>query len=95
MPSGRFERHVRMAGQRAHHERRPDRQRRLRAAQAERLVVVEADPDDRQQLRREADEPGVAQIVGRAGLAGGVEREAGGARAGAGAFVDARCASCW
>ena len=59
----------------------PDRQRRLRAAQAERLVVVEPDPDHRQQLRREADEPGVAQVVGRAGLAGGVEREAGGARA--------------
>ena len=46
------------------------------------------DPDDGQQLRREADEPGVAQVVGRAGLAGGVEREAGGARAGAGAFVE-------
>ena len=66
----------------------PDRQRRLRAAQADRLVVVEADPDDRQQLRREADEPGVAQVVGRAGLAGGVEREPGRARAGAGAFVE-------
>ena len=45
--------------------------------QADRLVVVEADPDDRQQLGREADEPGVAQIVGRAGLARGVEREPG------------------
>ena len=40
----------------------------------ERLVVVEPDPDHRQQLRREADEPGVAQIVGRARLAGGIER---------------------
>ena len=39
-------------------------------------VVVEADPDDGEQLGREADEPGVAQIVGRAALAGGVEREA-------------------
>ena len=45
------------------------------------LVVVEADPDDGQQLGREADEPRVAQVVGGAGLAGGVEREAGGARA--------------
>ena len=42
----------------------------------QRLVVVVADPDDGEQLGREADEPGVAQVVGRAGLAGGVEREA-------------------
>ena len=54
----------------------------------DRLVVVEAHPDHRQQLGREADEPGVAQVVGRAGLAGGVEREARGARAGGGAFVE-------
>ena len=39
----------RAAGQRALHERRPDRQRRLRAAEAERLVVVEADPHHGQQ----------------------------------------------
>src|SRR5262249_46289762 len=57
-----------VAGQGALHELRPDRQRRLRAAEADRLVVVEADPHDRQQLRREADEPGVAQIVRRARL---------------------------
>ena len=82
-------------GRGALHEGRPDRQRRLRAAQPEHLVVVEPDPDDGQQLRREADEPGVAQVVGGAGLAGGVEREAGGARRGAGALADARCASCW
>ena len=31
-----------------------------------RLVVVQADPDHRQQLGREADEPGIAEIVGRA-----------------------------
>ena len=43
----------------------------------ERLVVVEPDPDDRQQLRREADKPGVAQIVGGPGLACGVQLEAG------------------
>ena len=67
---GRFERRAGAAAERAHHELRPDRQRRLRAAQAERLIVVESDPDDGQQLRREADEPRVAQIVGRAGFAG-------------------------
>ena len=77
MPSGALNVDVGVAGQGAGHERGPDRQRRLRAAQAERLVVVHADPDDRQQLGREADEPGVAQIVGRSRLAGGVEREAG------------------
>ena len=38
-------------------------------------------PDDGEQLGREADEPGVAQIVGRAALAGGVEGEAVGPRA--------------
>ena len=42
-------------------------------------VVVEPDPDHGQQLRREPDEPGIAQIVRRARLAGGVQREAGGA----------------
>ena len=41
-----------------------------------------------EQLGREADEPRVAQIVGRAALAGRVEREPVGARAGAGALVD-------
>ena len=76
-------------------KRRPDRQRRLRAAEAERLVVVEADPDDRQQLRREADEPGVAQVVGRAGLAGGVEREALLPARRRRCPRSARCASCW
>ena len=78
-----------------HHERRPDGQRRLRAAQAERLVVVEAHPDHGQQLRREADEPRVAQVVGGARLASGVEREAAGARARRRCPRSARCASCW
>ena len=41
---GHVERLVGAAGQRPRHERRPDRQRRLGAAQAERLVVVEARP---------------------------------------------------
>src|SRR6267143_2626289 len=85
---GRLERRVGVAGERRLHELRPDRQRRLRAAEADRLVVVEADPDHGEQLRREADEPGVAEIVGRAGLAGRVEREAGAARAGGGPFVE-------
>ena len=57
-------------------KRGPDRKRGLRAAQPDRLIVVEADPDHGQQFRREADEPRVALVVGRAGLAGGVEREA-------------------
>src|SRR5689334_17248148 len=65
-----------VAGEGAAHELRPDRQRRLGAGKADWLVVVETDPGDGQQLGREADEPGIAQIVGRAGLAGGIEREA-------------------
>ena len=47
---GDLEALIRMAGERGLHEVGPDRQRRRRAAQAERLIVVEADPDDRQQL---------------------------------------------
>src|SRR5215204_1044802 len=66
------ERRVRPASQRLGHEGDPDWQRRLGAAQAERLIVVHPYPYDRQQFRREAHEPGVAQIVGRAGLASGV-----------------------
>src|SRR5262245_42281135 len=75
-----------LAGRSAGHERRPDRERGLRAAEADRLVVVEADPHDREEVRREADEPGITQVVGRAGLARGVEREALAARPGAGAL---------
>src|SRR3954471_21209210 len=69
-PVGHVEGLAGVAGEGPGHELRPDRKRRLRAAQAEHLVVVEADPDHRQQLRREADEPGIAEIVGGAGLAG-------------------------
>ena len=41
-----------------------------------RVRLIEADPDAGHQLRREADEPGVVEVVGRAGLAGGRQREA-------------------
>ncbi len=58
-------------------------QRGLRSAQADGRVVVEADPDHRQQFGRQAGEPGVAQVVGGARLAGGVEREPRAADAGA------------
>ncbi len=54
---------------RGDHEPGPDRQRRLRAREGRRRVVVEADPDEREPLRREAGEPVVAPAVGRAGLA--------------------------
>ena len=69
-----------LARQGARHERGPNRQGRLRAGQAERLVVVEADPDHRQQVRREADEPGISKVVRRSRLAGRVEGEPGRAR---------------
>src|SRR6202030_2138182 len=36
---------------------------------AERLIVVEADIDGDHDLRRKADEPGAAEIIGGAGLA--------------------------
>ena len=64
--------------QRLRHERLPD-QRRKRAA-LDRVAVVlgqhrhqlvrVADPDRRHEVGREADEPGVAVVLGRAGLAG-------------------------
>jgi hypothetical protein len=41
------------------------------------LVVIEADPHHGQQIRSKPREPGVAQIVGRAGLARGIEGEPG------------------
>src|SRR5215831_1892520 len=73
---GHLELDVAAAGERSRHELGPDRQCGLGAGEAERLVVVESYPDHREQLRREADEPCVALIVGGAGLAGGVERKA-------------------
>ena len=52
------------------------------------LIVVEADPHHGEQVGSEADKPGVAQIVGGAGLACSVEGEARGARAGARPLVE-------
>ena len=83
MPGGTWNGTLGLPGERRLHELGPDGQRRPAAAEAQRLVVVEAHPDDGQQLRREADEPGVAQVVGGAGLAGGVVDEAQPARAAA------------
>ena len=39
------------------------------------MRLIEADPHAGDQLRREADEPRVVEIVGRAGLAGRRQRE--------------------
>src|SRR5829696_2114425 len=55
-PFGDFEGRVRLAGHRPHHEGRPDRERRLCAAHPDRLIVVEAHPYHREQVRSEADE---------------------------------------
>src|SRR5207244_1346818 len=51
----------------------PDRQRRFGAghALAEWLFLVVADPHAERDVRIEADEPGVAEVVGRGRLAGG------------------------
>ena len=62
------------AGQRrrgALHEVGPDRQRDARGVglAADRRRLIEADPDAGDDRRREADEPGVVIVVGRAGLA--------------------------
>src|SRR5207249_1544897 len=62
------ERRARLPGRGRLHEVDPYRKRGLRSRKPERVVVVEADPDDHQQIRREADEPGVASIVGGTGL---------------------------
>src|SRR5712691_4649407 len=51
------------------HELGPDRQRGLGSAETDGGVVVEADPDQRQEAGRVADEPRVTLVVGGAGLA--------------------------
>src|SRR5690606_7224049 len=53
---------------------------------AERLRLVEADKDADNEIGREADEPGVAPVIGGAGFAG--ERHTHLARGGAGAALD-------
>ena len=57
---------------------RPERHRDVggEAVRQDRARLIEADPDAGDELRREADEPRVVEIVGRAGLAGGRQREA-------------------
>ena len=50
------------------HVARPDRQAGVAAGEAHAVPVVEADPHQRQDARRVADEPGVAIVVRRAGL---------------------------
>src|SRR5207249_6371036 len=84
---GDIERDAGPAGERALHELRPDRQRRLRAAQADGLIVVEAHPHHREELASEDRGPRVANVDARARLAGRVERVAGGARTGLGPFA--------
>ena len=73
---GHIEGMVAAAGKCALHEGEPDRERGLPTAESERLVVVEPDPHNRKKLRCETDEPRVAQIVTRPGLARGVNAEA-------------------
>ena len=72
------------------HELRPERHGDVggEAVRQNRPRLVEPDPDAGHQLRREADEPGVVEVVGRAGLAGRRQREAELPRAAAGAGVD-------
>src|SRR3954469_20396745 len=55
----RVERNALPARERVLQELRPDGQGGLRARQADDLVVVVADPHDRQQFRGEPDEPGI------------------------------------
>src|SRR5262249_2622630 len=57
-------------GERCPHEGGPDRERGLRARQAEAVSLVEPDPHERDQPRRVADEPRVAPLVRRARLPG-------------------------
>src|SRR5438094_1875389 len=52
------------------HEVDPDGKRPLRTGETRRRTVVEADPHARDDLGREADEPGVARVVRRSRLAG-------------------------
>ena len=68
-----IERFVAVACKRARHERQPDGQRRLRAAQTERLIFIKTDPYHGEKVGREADEPRIAQVVRGAGLARGVQ----------------------
>ena len=70
------------------HEIGPDRQRRLGPGQAERAVVVMANPHHGHQCRGKSGEPGVSQVVGRAGLAGRDEIEP--ALAGGGGRADVK-----
>src|SRR5437762_11664401 len=72
-PSRGLERNIRSACGCRLHELRPDGERGLGPAEADRLIVVEAHPHDREELRSEAGEPGVSQIVGGSRIAGGVE----------------------
>ncbi len=77
-----------LTSERLDHERCPDGQGRLRSAETERLILVEAHPDHGQQIVCEACKPRVPKIVGGACLAGRVRREAQSTRARTGSFVD-------
>ena len=50
------------------HVSRPDRHGSFSAGEADRRVVIEADPRQRQCLRCEPDEPRIAFVVGRIGV---------------------------
>src|SRR5438128_11572618 len=70
------------------HEIDPDGKRALGTGDPGRRAVVEARPDRSDHLGREADEPGVAGVVGRAGLAGRGAVDPGAARGARGPSVD-------
>src|SRR6266851_171699 len=59
----------RVGSERLPHEVGPDWEGGLRSTEAVSLAVIEADPDDGEKAGRVADEPGVAPVVARAGLA--------------------------
>ena len=70
------------------HEVGPDRQRGLRAREAQHVPLIEPDPDEGDEPGRVADEPGVAALVRRARLPGDRSGHAEGPRRGAGAAVE-------
>ena len=72
MPSGTWKSTIGVPFSASLHELLEDRRREAAAgrALAQRLRLVEADIEADDEVRREADEPGVLLVVGRAGLAG-------------------------
>ena len=89
-PAGTWNSRGRQLPCRPLHEVGPDRQRDARAVRvaADRRRLIEAHPDADDDRRRKPDEPGVAIVVGRAGLAADRSADAERARRRAGAALD-------